>query len=269
MPDFASFAAIRRPLGATGVAVSRIGISSSFGADERVFSAAFERGCNYFTWGTFIRGRSRSFVDFFRNTITFDRRQDIVVGLLSYSHLKLWSNYFLHTALRRLGTEYIDVLLLGYYPKRPPNRILDWAAEAKQRGLIRAVGLTTHNRALVAELAFDPLVDVIHFRYNAVHRGAEQDIFPFVADTDIGLISFTATCWGKLVRSGKAKPDTPPASAGDCYRFVLSRPEIDCCMMGVKNLAMLNENLDELDKGEMSKPERRRMCALGDHLRGA
>ena len=199
MPDSASFAAIRRPLGATGVAVSRIGISSSFGADERVFSAAFERGCNYFTWGTFIRGRSRPFVDFFKNTITADRRQDIVVGLLSYSHLKLWSNYFLHTALRRLGTEYIDVLLLGYYPKRPPKRILDWAAEAKQRGLIRAVGLTTHNRALVAELALDPLVDVIHFRYNAVHRGRRAGYFPLCCRYRYRVDFFYRHLLGKLV----------------------------------------------------------------------
>jgi aryl-alcohol dehydrogenase-like predicted oxidoreductase len=45
-------------LGRTGLPVGRLGISSSFGAPATAFEEAFERGCNYFTWGTFIKGRS-------------------------------------------------------------------------------------------------------------------------------------------------------------------------------------------------------------------
>lgn len=45
-------------LGRTGLKVGRLGISSSFGAPSAAYEAAFDRGCNYFTWGTFIRGRS-------------------------------------------------------------------------------------------------------------------------------------------------------------------------------------------------------------------
>jgi aryl-alcohol dehydrogenase-like predicted oxidoreductase len=39
-------------LGRTGLQVGRLGISSSFGAPARAFEEAFEKGCNYFTWGT-------------------------------------------------------------------------------------------------------------------------------------------------------------------------------------------------------------------------
>jgi len=59
-----------------------------------------------------------------------------------------------------------------------------------------------------------------------------------------------------------------PASAGDCYRFVLSREEIDCCMMGVKNKEMFLENFSQLDKGPMTEEELSRMTAVGDHLYG-
>jgi len=45
-------------LGRTGLTVGRLGMSSSFGAPATAFEEAFERGCNYFTWGTFIKGRS-------------------------------------------------------------------------------------------------------------------------------------------------------------------------------------------------------------------
>ena len=44
-------------LGRTGFKVGRLGISSSYGAPAMAFEEAFERGCNYFTWGTFIKGR--------------------------------------------------------------------------------------------------------------------------------------------------------------------------------------------------------------------
>ena len=44
-------------LGRTGLRVGRLGISSSFDAPAMAFEEAFERGCNYYTWGTFIKGR--------------------------------------------------------------------------------------------------------------------------------------------------------------------------------------------------------------------
>jgi hypothetical protein len=38
-------------LGKTGLMTGRLGISSSFGASAQAYEEAFERGCNYFTWG--------------------------------------------------------------------------------------------------------------------------------------------------------------------------------------------------------------------------
>ncbi len=48
----------KQVLGKTGLIVGRLGISSSFGAPAEAFEEAFEKGCNYFVWGTFIKGRS-------------------------------------------------------------------------------------------------------------------------------------------------------------------------------------------------------------------
>ncbi len=56
----------KRQLGRTSMEVSRIGISSSFNADTAVYEEALERGCTYFTWETFIRGRSSTFRNFMR-----------------------------------------------------------------------------------------------------------------------------------------------------------------------------------------------------------
>jgi aryl-alcohol dehydrogenase-like predicted oxidoreductase len=258
----------KRMLGGTDVEVSRIGISSSYGAEQAVYEEAFDRGCSYFTWGTFIKGRSTPFKKFIQGVTSAGNRERMSIGLLSYSHSRLLGDMFLQSALKNLGVEYIDGLLLGYYSKRPPQRILDWAMEVKEKGLVRAIGITTHNRDIVPSLAAEKVLDYYHFRYNAAHRGAEQDIFAKTHGLNIGLVSFTATCWGKLMEPKKMPEGVVPPTAGDCYRFVLAREEIDCCMMGVKNLTMLRQNLDELEKGPMSEEELARIKRIGDLIYG-
>jgi hypothetical protein len=37
--------------------------------------------------------------------------------------------------------------------------------------------MTTHNHTTVVPLAKEGVIDYFHIRYNAVHRGAEEDIF--------------------------------------------------------------------------------------------
>jgi predicted aldo/keto reductase-like oxidoreductase len=61
-------------------------------------------------------------------------------------------------------------------------------------------------------------------------------------------------------------PNTPVPSAGDCYRFVLARDEIDVCMMGVRDLPMFEDNMKVLEKGPMTTEELDRMRAIGDHI---
>jgi len=258
----------KRMLGTTGIEVSRIGISSSFGADAAVYREAFERGCNYFTWGTFIRGRSSEFRTFMQQISAAGKREELVLGLLSYSHSGFLGEFFLKSALRKLGTDYIDGLILGYFSKRPPQRLIDWGLSLKERGIVRAIGITTHNRDIVAPLAAEGIIDYFHFRYNAIHRGAEQDVFPLLDSPCPGLISFTATSWGKLLNQKKMLPGINAPSAGDCYRFVLARKEIDICMMGVKDRMMLYENFRALEKGAMSQEELENMKTIGDHLYG-
>jgi hypothetical protein len=47
-----------RTLGLTGLEVGRLGIAASYGVPAKAFEEAFERGCNYFYWGS-RRSRDR------------------------------------------------------------------------------------------------------------------------------------------------------------------------------------------------------------------
>ena len=57
-------------------------------------------------------------------------------------------------------------------------------------------------------------------------------------------------------------------TAGDCYRFVLANSMLDACMMGVRNMTMLEENLQEIEEGPLDTEQLDAMRRIGDHLYG-
>jgi aryl-alcohol dehydrogenase-like predicted oxidoreductase len=254
-------------LGRTGLKVARLGISSSFGAPAAAFEEAFERGCNYFTWGTFIKGRSSTMREAIRNIVKKGRRDDLVIAMLSYAHSAFLTERFFMRGLRDLGIEYADVLILGYYPRRPSQRVIEGALRLKEQGMTRFLGLTSHNRRLFPQLRKEGFFDCFHIRYSAAHRGAEQETFPYLKGKDRpGVVTFTATAWKRLLKHKKMPPGETPPSAVDCYRFVLSNPAVDVCMMGARSIGQMRENLKALDKGPMTKAELDRMRKIGDYI---
>ena len=46
----------KRILGKTGLRVGRLGVACSYGAPTEAFEEAFERGVNYFYWGSMRKG---------------------------------------------------------------------------------------------------------------------------------------------------------------------------------------------------------------------
>lgn len=253
-------------LGRTNLKVGRLGISSSFGAPAQAFEEAFEKGCNYFTWGTFVKGRSAAMRDAIRNIIAKGKRHQLIIALLGYSHSGFLTERFFRSALKTLGTDYIDVLLLGYYSSMPSQGIMNSVLSLKERGLARFIGVTGHNRKAFPLLYQTGHFDLFHLRYNASHRGAETEVFPFFRGDDRpGLVSFTATNWRRLINPKKMPAGEPPARASDCYRFVLSNPAVDVCMTGAKTLEEMRQNLEVLQMGPMTDEEKERMCRIGDY----
>ena len=253
-------------LGSTGITVGRLGVASSYRAPAAAYLEAFERGCTYFTWGSFIRGRWKGFEEAARCLFRDGHRSQVVLGILSYAHSALLTEHFLKRGLKKLGTDYADVLLLGYFSKRPPQRVLDGAFRLKEMGMVRAVGITTHKRSLVPELHREGILDLYHLRYNAVHRGAETDLFPHVMGASKpGIVAFTATSWGRLLSPKRMPPGEVPAMAVDCYRFALTHPAVDVCMTGPRSVEQMRENLRTLELGPMTQDEVARMHRIGDH----
>ncbi len=255
---------VRTTLGRTGRTVCRLGVASGYGVPAEAVERAAERGVNYLFWGS---RRTEAFARAIRNLAA--HREELVIVVQSYSRVASLLAWSLEHALRRLRLDYADILLLGLWNRPVPPRILEAARKVSERGLVRHLALSTHRRLLVPELASSPDFDVFHLRYNAVHTGAERDVFPHLpAANRPGIVSFTATCWGRLLGHRKIPKGERVPTASDCYRFVLSNPAVDVCLTGPAGADQMNHTLEALDKGPMSEEELAWMRRVGRAIYG-
>ncbi len=256
----------RRPLGRTGLSTSRVALSGGYKIPARGVERAYhEYGINHFYW----EGRKPGMGEALRPLLKA-RREGIVLAIQSYDHIGFWLRGSVERALRALGTDHAEILYLGYFNRMPPRRLLEVAQALKDEGKIRFLGITGHNRAFHGALSHedDSAFDVQMIRYNAAHRGAEEEIFAALPAATPGVVTYTATRWGKLLQASKMPAGEAPLTAADCYRFVLSHPAVDCCLAGPRTEAEMDEGLAALELGPLTPDELSRIRRIGDHVHG-
>lgn len=263
-PDF-----LRTTLGNTGIAVHRLGLSATYRPGKPVIHKAIDHGLNYF----FFFGIDTQMTAVLADVLP-GRRDAFVLATGAYNYIWARQNLrrTLEKRLRRLRTDYIDVFhFLGVMrPKELPEQVLDELRELREAGLVRAISISTHDRRLAGQLAAAGALDALMIRYNAAHRGAEQEIFPHLAAHNPGLVSYTATRWRDLLRRPRGYPrDARIPTAGMCYRFVLSNPHVHVCLTAPSNARQLEENLAAAGQGPLAEDEIEFMRSFGDAVHGA
>jgi len=251
-------------LGSTGIKVHRLGLSGTYRPGKAAIFKALDAGINYF----FCYGFDTQLIGVLRDLLRGNRdRYVIATGAynLIYGHPNLRCT--LEKRLRQFSTDCIDLFLFLGVMK--PGQFSDGVREElyrfREEGKIRSVGISTHDRKFAGKLMAEGALDVVMMRYNAAHRGAEQDIFPHLNVHNGGVMSYTATRWGYLLRRPKGWPEGDPVpTAGMCYRFVLSNPNVDVCMTAPRNEKQLQENLCALQQGPLTGEEMDFMRKFGD-----
>lgn len=255
-----------RLLGQTGLKVSRIGLAGGYGVPASSVEKAFhEFGINYFYWVSRKPGMKDALKE-----LAGKGREDIIIGVQSYDHGGWFLNRSVEKALTALGTDYVDILFLGWFNKRPRSSLLDRAKKLQDTGKVRFLGVTGHNRdfhGTVARQENAPF-DVIQVRYSAAHRGAERDVFEGRTGKGPGICAYTATRWGRLLKAKNMPPGEAPLSAAECYRFALSHPAVDVCLAGPRSEEEMVEGFDALSQGPLSSGEMERIRRIGDHVHG-
>lgn len=255
----------RATLGRTGLDVGRLGLASGYGATVPMVERAFEQGINYLYWGSLRRG---AFGCALRNLKS--QRNGIVLVIQSYSRVGGLVPWSLERALRAIGYDYADVLLLGMWNADVWPGIFDAALKQRERGLVRHIAVSTHRRTLAPRLAQNRDISVLHVRYNAAHPGAEQEIFPHLPPPaeSPGIVAFTATSWKQLLDPKRTPAGERTPTAADCYRFVLTQPRVDVCMTGPSNELQADAAFEALRGGPMSEEELAWMWRVGAAIHG-
>lgn len=97
-------------------------------------------------------------------------------------------------------------------------------------------------------------------RHSAAHRGAEAHIFPRALELGTSILTFNATCYGRLL---KPHGVGPPPTAADCYRYTLEQPAVRACWTAPATLAQLEDNLAALRDPELPPERRQRLLEHG------
>lgn len=256
----------RITLGRSGLRVAKLGLGASFNAPTTSYREAFERGVNYFYWGS----ARRSFMGDAIREIARRKRGEIVVVLQSYSRVGALLRVFVERGLRQLGIDHADVLLLGWHNRPPAGGVLEAALDLRRRGRVAQLALSTHHRRLLPTLVDDDTYAIWHVRYNAVHRGAEREVFPCLErrseDSRPGLVTYTTTRWGHLCDPRRTPEGEPTPTGTDCYRFALSHPNVDVCVAGPNDAAQMEQALAALERGPMDEAELAWMRRVGDSI---
>jgi aryl-alcohol dehydrogenase-like predicted oxidoreductase len=256
-----------RTLGSTRRQVGPLGLGSSYGLGARDVERAFDVGVTFFLWG------SRRRADFGRGLREVARkdRARATIAIQTYWRAAWGMPWSVDSALRALGTDYVDLLCLAWWNGMPPARIVDRALALQASGKVRRLMVSCHARPMFASFVADGRFDALMVRYNAAHPGCEREVFPAVAAArnKPGVVAFTATRWGtlldrRLTPSGEATP-----TAGDCYRFALANPAVDVCLSGPRDGAELDHALAAVDRGPMTEDEIAWMRRVGAHVRSA
>ena len=251
--------------------VCRLGLSTRGNThlDPKDVNEAIRRGVNYLNWCGHSDGLSRAV------RALGERRKQVFVAVQLGARNSSDAKKELQNLLGELGTTTIDCVTY-YYVESPeeweeiisPGGAAEVLEKAKLEGVVRSIGLTSHQRPLAAVIAQSGRVDMLMIRYNAAHRGAEKDVFPITQSLKLPVVTYTGLRWGALLKSTRDDPpDFVPPPAVDWYRYVLCHPAVTVGIMAPDGRDELEEDLSLLDSWRGFSQERYdELSAHGDRV---
>jgi predicted aldo/keto reductase-like oxidoreductase len=203
------------------------------------------------------------------------RRSEVALCVQFEARTAVDADKELRQILQELRTDYVDVLTFYYVEAASEwdeiaaaGGALEYCRAAQRRDAVRRLGLTSHQRPLAAQIARSGLIDLLMIRYNAAHRGAEQDVFPVTGPANLPVVVYTCLRWGALLQQ---TPDDPtgfrPPSAPDWYRFDLQAPAATVALMAPDNRQELDEDLQVLQSGPLTAAEYDVLASHGQRVR--
>lgn len=239
------------PLGNTGIVVSRLCFgtgTSGFNCQSvqskqareqfgQLLLEAFELGINF--WDTSDDYGTYPHV---RWALDHLPRERIVITTKTWASGKKEARKSLMMSLRDMGIDYVDVLLLHEVdsPEELARReaALEAMHEAKQEGLIRAVGLSTHAILTLEQVVANPQIEVLLTNYNKHNAHMDAGLSDYTRALERAHAAGQGVMVMKTLHEGRLAHDVR-----SCMAFNLEKPFIDCVLMGMETREHLIQNV--------------------------
>lgn len=170
-------------LGNTNIDVSRLCFGSltisplqrnfSYKKGAELIRYAFDKGINFLDTAELYDNYKH--INLFLKDIN---RKDFVIATKSYSYSKETAEESLMKALKELDTDYIDIFLLheqeSEHTIRGHYEAIQYFIKAKEKGIIRSIGISTHRVEGVLAAAKYNEIDVVHPIINKIGIGIQD-----------------------------------------------------------------------------------------------
>ncbi|NLJ85421.1 MAG: 4Fe-4S binding protein [Firmicutes bacterium] len=238
-----------RQLGATDIRVSRLCFGAltisplqrnlPAGEGAQVIQRAMDLGVNFIDTSQFYR----VYPPIALALKQYAKKDEVVIASKSYAYDTAGMKAALEEALRELDRDHIDIFLLHEQESSLTIRghweAVEYLLKAKERGLVRAIGISTHRVAGVRAAALVPELDVVSPLINYTGIG----IIDGTRDDMVEAIKFAAACgkgiYGMKPFGGGHLMDTIETA----MEFLLNLQEIDSIAVGMKSIPEVEMNV--------------------------
>tara|TARA_Y100000590_G_scaffold439778_1_gene564261 strand:- start:1512 stop:2276 length:765 start_codon:yes stop_codon:yes gene_type:complete len=208
------------------------------------------------------------------------RRSEYYIATKGHTWNRKGITESLHDSLRRLGTEYVDILQLhGPSVIECENGELVQALnEMRKQGKVRWIGISTnlpHIRTFIDWNVFD----IFQIPYSALERNHENLISKAanagagilirggVALGEPGIGTGNTDQWANFEKAGLDELLEPEETrTAWMVRFTLSHPDTHTNIVGTTNTEHLNENVASIMKGPLSQDVYKEACQRLDSI---
>ena len=169
----------------------------------RLLRRAYEGGINYFDTARFYTDSEEKIGE-----ALSDVREQIVISTktMALTVEGFWKD--LHTSLSLLRTDYIDIYQFHNPPFCPKpgdgSGLYEAMLEAKEKGMIRFIGMTNHRLSVAEEAVRSGLYDTLQFPFSYLAGPQEEALVRLCEELEVGLICMKALAGGLITRSDVA-----------------------------------------------------------------
>ncbi len=252
-----------RQLGKTGLRVSRLCFGSltmgplqaGFSPEEagEILAFALEQGINFVDMAQLY-----GVYPYVRYALDKTKRDDIVLCSKTYAYEHDAALEAVEEARKALDRDVIDIFMLHEQESaltlRGHRPALDALYECKAKGIVRAVGISTHHVAAVraaANIGLDVIFPLINVAGWGIVDGTRQEMEDAVSDAyaqGIGIYIMKAFGGGNLHKRSE-----------ECLNYVLSLPFADSIAIGMQGRDEVEANIHFFETGSYTPAQAERL----------